>query len=233
MPALDAFVAFGDAALDADLAAILGLGADRPAAKRVQRFAFVPDLPRYRDRAKLLVSALPALGTIAAVCAAVYFVRPTAPLPPVTEVPATAPATRPAGRDAPVSAPVPAPAPMAAIDVQDAAPAPERDRQAVPPPETRPAIRSARAVRPAGRTAPVPRSTPVDRPVRAFAPQDVAVAPSSPRPSETGDRAPVAVPVAVAQDSRPDLPAPSEAKTPSERTRRDNVTAIRSLRRQF
>jgi hypothetical protein len=223
--------AFGDAALDADLATILGLGADQPAAKQSRNSAFVPDLTRHRHRAKLLISALPALGTIAAVCAAVVFVRPSPSSPPVTDVSVIAPAPRPVVRDAP--SPAAAPAPMAAIDVEDVAPAPESDRQAVPPPETRRAIRSARAVRPAGRTAPVPRSTPVDRPVRAFAPQEVAVAPSPPRPSETGDRAPVTVPVAIAQDSRPGLPAPSEAKTPSERTRRDNITAIRSLRRQF
>ncbi len=230
-----AFDAFGDAALDTDLTTILGLGEGHSSAKPSRSPAFVPSMTRYRDRAKMLVSALPVLGAIAAICAAVYFVRPSASVAPVTELPVSAPVTRPMIRDAPRPAAAAAPAPMAAIDVEDVAPAPERDRQVVPPPETGPAIRSARVVRPAGRTASLPRSTPVDRPVRAAVVPEAAVDPSPPRPSETDARPSEAVPVAVAvaQGARPDRLALPEANTPSERTRRDNVTAIRSLRRQF
>lgn len=213
--------AFGDFALDADLTAILGLDRGETPARS-------GDAPDYRYWAKLLVAVVPVLAMVVVIVGAIHFLRPQSddrvaagpPIPPPTastDEPGVRPAATPAPSDLVAPLVVPATLPP--------------DQPIAPVREARRPTGSTRTARPTPATADVARAErtrspqpPVENGARnTVAPPPLPAEPYRPAPSD----------VTVADAPEPSRVEPADDRTPAERARRDNVSAIRALRRQF
>lgn len=226
MAAIDAF---GDAAVDADLASILGLGGDRDVPTARSRSSF--DLSRYRAHAPLLLVTVPVLAIVLAIVGTLQFLRPGGSSDRVDSRPAPVVANRPA-----VSGPsfkfVAAPA------MEDDTPVIATRSDIVAPPvataERQPMTKAVSAVGAASRKADLPAGTAIP-PLADYTVSQDAVETPSPAPPSVANAGQAGSPNSAAIVENAALPSAerSSGEARLERSRRDNVSAIRSLRRQF
>lgn len=226
MAAIDAF---GDAALDADLASILGLGTDRDVPPGRPRSSFDPS--RYRAHALWLLVTVPVLAIVVAIVGTLQFLRPEGSSDRVDTRPAPVVANRPV-----VSGPsfkfVAAPA------TEDDTPVIATRSDVVAPPvataERQSTTKAASAVGVASPKADLPAGTAI-APLADYTVSQSAVEipPPAPPSVANGGQAGSANSAAIVEQAALPAAERSSEEARLERSRRDNVSAIRSLRRQF
>jgi len=221
--------AFGDASLDADLGSILGLGADRVMPAGRPRSSV--DLSRYRAHALLLLVTVPVLAIVLTIIGTLRFIRPESSSDRADTRPTAAVASRPV---TPETARKFVAAPVMTDDEPVVATTPDVVQPFVPPRRQK-STSAVAVVRPASPTAEAPAAGTAIAPLANDDISPAAVEPPLPAPQSVANASQAGSPNSVPIVGDAALPSTEQSSEQArlERSRRDNVSAIRSLRRQF